>query len=163
MQRNITALAGNWIFLLVAGMSLVSCGSRSDEDIQKDVTNKLSQGESGSSLNYANVQSTVKDGTLTLNGNCEGENCADSLGERMKAVDGVKEVKNNVKQTEAATDLTLRTSVQSIISKYQGVVADVAGGVIVLRGTIQRDQVQPLMNELSTLGAKKLDNQLAIQ
>ena len=152
-----------WTSLIIVTALFASCSSRSDEDIQKDVTDKLSQGASGGALNYANVQASVKDGTLTLNGNCEGENCVDSLAERMKDIDGVKEVENNVKKTDAATDLTLRTSVQTIISKYGGVEADVAGGVIVLRGTIQRDQVQPLMNELSTLGAKKLDNQLAIQ
>lgn len=163
MQINMRHSIYRWTSLIIVTALFASCSSRSDEDIQKDVTDKLSQGASGGALNYANVQASVKDGTLTLNGNCEGENCVDSLAERMKDIDGVKEVENNVKKTDAATDLTLRTSVQTIISKYGGVEADVAGGVIVLRGTIQRDQVQPLMNELSTLGAKKLDNQLAIQ
>ena len=162
MELNFMQSKFRWIFLLVAGACFVSCGNRSDEEIQKDITNKLSENNAGG-LNYANVQASVKDGTLTLTGQCEGENCVDSLSERVKAVDGVKKVQNNVTKTDAATDLTLRTSVQSIISKYVGVQADVAGGVIVLRGTIQRDQVQPLMNELSVLKAKKLDNQLAIQ
>jgi hypothetical protein len=68
-----------------------------------------------------------------------------------------------VKGVAAKTDLTLRTSVQTIISKYQGVQADVVAGVVILRGTIQRDQLQPLMNELSSLSAKKIDNELAVQ
>lgn len=163
MRLNFMSSRVRMMLLLAAGAAFVSCSNRSDEDIQKDVTNKLSQGGTGGPLNYSSVQASVKDGTLTLTGNCEGENCVDSLSKRMQDIDGIKELKNNVTKTDATTDLTLRTSVQSIISKYQGVEADVAGGVIVLRGTIQRDQVQPLMNELSALGAKKLDNQLAIQ
>jgi hyperosmotically inducible periplasmic protein len=152
-----------WILLLVAGGCFHSCGSRSDEEIQKDIGDQLSENNSGGRLNYANVQADVKDGTVTLAGQCEGENCIDSLTERLNGIKGVKAVQNNVIEAAATMDLTLRTSVQSIISKYQGVEADVAGGVVVLRGTIQRDQVQPLMNELGTLKAKKLDNQLAIQ
>ena len=163
MQESFTQFKQKWIYFLVIGAVCVSCGNRSDEDIQKDVADQLSNRGSASTLDYAKVQATVKDGNLTLTGNCQGENCVDSLSARLKEIDGVKEVKNDVKKADASTDLTLRTSVQSIISKYQGVEADVAGGVIVLRGTIQRDQVQPLMNELSTVGAKKLDNQLAIQ
>jgi hyperosmotically inducible periplasmic protein len=163
MEINFMHSKLRWIILLSAVASFTSCGNRSDEEIQQDITNRLSKNNANGKLNYGNVQATVKDGILTLTGQCEGDNCVDSLSEQVKTVDGIKEVKNNVTMTDAATDLTLRTSVQSIISKYQGVEADVAGGVIVLRGTIQRDQVQPLMNELSTLKAKKLDNQLAIQ
>jgi osmotically-inducible protein OsmY len=151
------------VLLFIAGVCFTSCGSRSDEEIQKDVSSRLSAEGTGSSLNYANVQTNVKEGILTLTGQCEGENCVDSLSTRLKEVKGVKEVKNNVTMADAQTDYTLRTSVQAIISKYQGVQADVAGGVVVLRGSIQRDQLQPLMNELSTVKAKKLDNQLAIQ
>ena len=63
----------------------------------------------------------------------------------------------------SATDLTLRTSVQSIVTKYAGVQAEVASGEVVLRGTISRDLLEPLMTELKALNAKKIDNQLAIK
>ncbi|HUC81204.1 MAG TPA: BON domain-containing protein [Flavisolibacter sp.] len=150
------------VLLLVTGICFTACGSRSDEEIKKDISSRLA-GNAAGGLHYANVQADVKEGVVTLTGQCEGENCVDSLSTRLNEVDGVKEVKNNVTMADMQTDYTLRTSVQAIISKYQGVQADVAGGVVVLRGTIARDQVQPLMNELSTLKAKKLDNQLAIQ
>jgi hypothetical protein len=35
--------------------------------------------------------------------------------------------------------------------------------VVVLRGSINRNQIQPLMNELTNLQPKKIDNQLAIK
>lgn len=135
---------------------------RNDVQIQEDVQKSLSTNSDGSTA-FADVTSSVKDGVVTLSGRCEGDNCSDSVIARIEKTDGVKNVVNNIEESAAPTDLTLRTSVQTIISKYPGVQADVAGGVIVLRGTLKRDQLQPLMNELSSLNAKKIDNQLAIQ
>lgn len=149
--------------IAIAVFFLSACGDkRDDEQLQQEVTEKLKATENNTQA-YANVNTTVQDGVVTLNGECEGDHCGDSVMVRIKEIDGVKEIVNNIKETATPTDLTLRTSVQSIISKYQGVQADVAGGIVVLRGSIQRDQIQPLMNELSSLNAKKIDNQLAIQ
>lgn len=141
-----------------------SCGgSKNDEEITEEVKQRLSANQQSNAKNYSDINTSVKDGVVTLSGKCEGDNCRDSVLARIKDVEGVKSIVNNIQQTATATDYTLRTSVQSIISKYQGVQADVAAGVVVLRGTILREQIQPLMNELSTLKAKKIDNQLAIQ
>jgi osmotically-inducible protein OsmY len=143
--------------LLACVVFLEACGgNRSDDAILKDVNDSLQTRGSG-------VTAKVDDGTVQLSGECEGENCADSLAAMVRGINGVKEVQNGVKGVAAKTDLTLRTSVQTIISKYQGVQADVVAGVVILRGTIQRDQLQPLMNELSSLSAKKIDNELAVQ
>jgi osmotically-inducible protein OsmY len=143
--------------LLACVVFLEACGgNRSDDAILKDVNDSLQTRDSG-------VTAKVDDGTVQLSGECEGENCADSLAAMVRGINGVKEVQNGVKGVAAKTDLTLRTSVQTIISKYQGVQADVVAGVVILRGTIQRDQLQPLMNELSSLSAKKIDNELAVQ
>ena len=142
---------------------ITSCTERrSDGQIQQDVVQMLSADQNNRQA-YANVTTTVNEGVVTLDGQCEGDNCGDSVTAKINEVVGVKSVINNLQQIDTPTDYTLRTSVQSIISKYQGVQADVAGGIVVLRGTIQREQIQPLINELSTLKAKKLDNQLAIQ
>jgi len=152
------------IYLLLFFFSmLVSCGGgRSDQQIQQDVQEKLSVLQEGSNQAFTEITAVVKEGVVTLTGQCTGERCADSAVALVKDINGVKNIVNNIKQGPQQTDLTLRTSVQTIISKYQGVQADVAGGVVVLRGTIQREQIQPLMNELGPLQAKKIDNQLAI-
>lgn len=145
-------LAGIFIWVMATG-----CGRHDDEEIKEDITEQLKENAA-----YSGVNATVKDGVVTLAGSCDGDDCATQLENKIKEVEGVKSIQNNL-QNNNATDLTLRSSVQSIISKYQGVQADVAGGMVVLRGTINRDQVQPLMNELENLQPKKIDNQLAIQ
>lgn len=136
----------------------VSCNNKpSDKDIQDNVTKKLQDNK-----NYAGVNSTVKDGTVTLTGMCEGDNCAADIENKIKDVNGVDKVENNITK-DNSTDLTMRTSVQSIITKYAGVQADVAGGVIVLRGNIDRDNLQSLMSDLGTLHPDKIDNQLVVK
>ena len=154
MRSVIGILVSTVLFLL-----LISCGGkRNDDAILKEINDSLAVRE-----NYSEVKVTVNDGRVALSGTCIGENCADSVSQLVGDIDGVQDIENNIQQGQSATDLTLRTSVQAIISKYQGVQADVAGGIIVLRGLIQRDQVQPLMNELGNLNARKIDNQLAVQ
>ncbi len=136
----------------------VACNNKPDDaEIQKNVTEHLQQ-----NIEYSGINASVSEGIVTLDGNCEGENCGEKIAANVKDMDGVDSVTNNIKSF-IETDLTLRTTVQSIISKYPGVEADVAMGQIVLRGSISRDQVQLLMNELKVLDAKQIDNQLAIQ
>ncbi|QJD95740.1 BON domain-containing protein [Mucilaginibacter robiniae] len=144
-------LSSSLLFLISA------CGGPNDKDIQANVAKAL---QSNPALK--GVTSNVKDGVVTLSGACQGEGC-DSLAEQqVKKIDGVKSVKSQMSH-EATTDLTLRTTVQSIVSRYDGVQADVAAGVVVLRGTIEKKQVEALMNELQALKPKKLDNQLAVK
>jgi osmotically-inducible protein OsmY len=156
MKENFTKSLSSILIVSVLFLLAACRGDRSDDAILKDINDSLQTRAFG-------VTAKVHDGTVQLSGECEGENCADSLAAMVREINGVEEVQNEVKGIEAKTDLTLRTSVQTIISKYQGVQADVVAGVVILRGTIQRDQLQPLMNELSSLGAKKIDNQLAVQ
>ena len=146
------------IAVLAISMFSVSCGSSpKDEDIQASV-NKIIKADN----KLKGVTADVKDGVLTLTGECKGQNCDSLVNAQVKGIEGVKEVKNNLTM-DTSTDLTLRTSVQSVISKYEGVQADVAGGIVVLRGTIDKKQLEPLMNELKALNLKKLDNQLALK
>jgi len=136
---------------------LSSCGGPNDKELQDKITKALQ-----TNPDFKGITDSVKDGVVTLSGNCLSNSC-DSLAEQeVNKIDGVKSVNNQI-QHEASIDMTLRTSVQSVISRYDGVQADVAAGVVVLRGTIEKNQVEPLMNELQALKPKKLDNQLAIK
>lgn len=147
-------------FIAIATLVIVatSCNSKpNDKEIQENVTKSLQANK-----NYAGVNSTVKDGTVILTGMCEGDNCAADIENNIKELDGVQKVENNITK-DNTTDLTLRTSVQSIVTKYPGIQADVAGGVIVLRGTIDRDNLQSLMSDLSSLHPEKIDNQLVVK
>ncbi len=147
-------------FIAISILTLVSvsCNNKNnDKEIQDNVTKTLTTNE-----NYSGVTSTVKDGTVTLTGMCKGDNCATDIEKNIKDLAGVKKVENNITK-DNSIDLTMRTSVQSIITKFPGVQADVASGVIVLRGTIERDKLQSLMSELSSLQPNKIDNQLLVK
>lgn len=136
----------------------VSCGNKpNDKEIQDNVIKMLKD-----NINYASVNSTVKNGTVTLTGMCKGDNCASDIENNIKNVNGVRKVENNITK-DTSTDLTMRSSVQSILTKYPGVQADVTNGVIVLRGTIDGVNLQSLMSELSSLHPDKIDNQLLVK
>ena len=135
---------------------LFSCKNQPDDSvIQKNVTELMA-----SNKNYSDVQVKVERGVVALNGSCYGDGCVAAIESDVAKMDGVKKVVNEL--TVSTTDLTLRTSVQSIISKYAGVHADVAAGEVVLRGSVSRHLLEPLMNELKALDARKIDNQLAL-
>ncbi len=139
-------------------MLAISCNNKPDDkEIQDAVIKQLQVNK-----NYTGVNSTVKDGTVTLGGTCEGDNCATDIANNIKGIDGVQTVENNITK-DNSTDLTLRTSVQSIITKYPGVQADVAAGVVVLRGNIDRENLQSLMSDLGALHPDKIDNQLVVK
>lgn len=153
-----TTFRKTWLIGLPTSLLLLlsACGGHSDKDIQQNVTKELQKNP-----DFKGVNANVKDGVVTLSGNCQGDNCDSLVTQQVKKIDGVKSVKTQMQS--ASTDLTLRTSVQSIVSRYNGVQADVAAGVVVLRGTIEKKQLEPLMSELQALKPKKLDNQLAVQ
>lgn len=143
---------------IIFSLQFISCNNKvSDEEITATINDSLQANE-----NSKNITAAVHEGTVTLSGACSGENCNTDIEEKVKSIEGVESVENNITITQADTDYTLRTQVQTVISNYQGVQADVANGVIVLRGAISRSQLQPLMTELNALRPKQIDNQLAV-
>lgn len=151
---KLKSLSGLALLILLA----VSCNQKPDDNkIQENVNKQLQD-----NTKYAGVTSTVKDGTVTLSGVCEGDDCAVEIEKSIKDIKRVEGVENNIVK-QNSTDLTLRTTVQSIITKYEGVEADVSAGVIVLRGNIARANLQTLMSELSALHPEKIDNQLVVK
>ncbi len=147
------------LFTLVLILSVVaSCNNKPDDkQIQDNVTKLLQDNK-----NYAGVNSNVKDGKVILSGMCEGDKCADDIEKNIKLINGVKKVENSIIK-DNSTDMTLRTSVQSIITKYPSVQADVVAGSVTLRGSIDRDNLQSLMSDLSALHPEKVDNQLMVK
>lgn len=78
---------------------------------------------------------------------CEGDNCAADIEKNIKQINGVQKVENSIVK-DNSSEMTIRTSVQSIITKYPGVQADVVSGSITLRGSIDRGQ-SSIFNERS--------------
>jgi hyperosmotically inducible protein len=145
-------------FSLLSIFFIISCSNKSDDQqIQDNVTKQLQDNK-----NYAGVNSTVNEGVVTLSGMCEGDDCVTAIEKDVAGIKGVAKVENNISK-DNSTDMTMRTSLQSILIKYPGVQGDVTYGVIVLRGTIDRDNLQPLMSDLTKLNPEKIDNQLSVK
>lgn len=69
----------------------------------------------------------------------------------------------NSDAVEISSDATLRSSVNDIVRAYDSVEADVKDGVVTLRGSIDRDKLQPLIMKVQELKPKKVENQLVIK
>jgi osmotically-inducible protein OsmY len=155
-----------WTFLmawmLVIGFMLGSCkGKNQDADIRSAIGAKTQTDPS-----LAGVSATVVEGTVTLTGQCADENCRANAEKAVTDVDGVKKVVNNITiaQVQVADDSSLRTAVEQVVSRYDGVQAGVSGGVVTLRGTIDNgEKLQQLMPEIHALRPQRVDNQLVIK
>ena len=149
------------VILAIMSMQFQSCkGKNKDADI-----NTAIQSKQQSDASFAGVNASVTDGVVTLTGQCNDENCKTSAEKTVKDIDGVKKVVNNI--TVAAVTITqddpLQTGANNVVSKYDGVQAEVMNGVITLRGQVKRASLQQLMMDLNALQPKKIDNQLIIK
>ncbi|HEY9362572.1 MAG TPA: BON domain-containing protein [Chitinophagaceae bacterium] len=143
-----------WFCLAV----IPSCKPK-DSDIQSSIAKKLPAG----------ITATVQNGVVTLNGQCPDENCKTTAEQATKDVKGVKSVENNISVSIVGNepvvisgDEALTTSVNSIISAYPGVKAEVKDGVVTLTGNIKRTDLQVLMQKLNETMPKKIENKLVI-
>ena len=150
------------LLLALTVMSFTACkGKNKDGEIQTAFNSKVQ-----SDPNLAGVTASVVDGTVTLTGSCANEDCRTNAEKTVKDIDGVKKVVNNIQiaQVQVTDDAPLRSSTEKVTANYSGVQADVSGGVITLRGTIDdRDKLQQLMMDLNALRPQRIDNQLVIK
>jgi len=150
-----------------ACITIISCkGKQTDAEIQTSINDKIASTSGMKGLN-----ASVKDGVVTLSGECGTEECRKDCADAVKNVKGVKSVENNIQVASSAsqapveinTDETLRTSVSDVVKNYKGVEADVRDGVVTLRGEIKRDNLQNLIISLNELKPRKVENQLIIK
>jgi hyperosmotically inducible periplasmic protein len=64
---------------------------------------------------------------------------------------------------QVSDDQTLRSSVNDVVKDYNGVTAEVDNGVVTLKGTIQKDNLQNLIMKIQELKPKKVENKLVIK
>lgn len=138
-----------------------SCkGKNRDGEIQTAFNNKTQ-----TDPNLAGVSATVVNGEVTLSGSCADEPCRQNAEKAVKGIDGVKKVVNNitVAPVTVTPDTQLQSAAQEVAGRYPGVQASVTEGVVTLRGTVKRDQLQNLMQDMNALRPKRIDNQLVIK
>src|SRR5690348_2961022 len=83
--------------VLSLSVTVSSCGPK-DNDIQNSFNEKTR-----TDARLGNISGTVKDGVLTLNGQCPDENCRSYAEQSAKEVKGVKSVVNNISVTPPVT------------------------------------------------------------
>jgi len=156
------------ILMLIFAMPwiLVSSCKEKDSKIQSAVETELKN------TNMAGIMASVKDGVVTLTGECNDEASKASLESSVGKIKGVKKVVNNCTVAVFAPspapvviseDEALTKGVTDATKDYPTVKASVQDGVITLTGEIKRASLQKLIMSLNTLKPKKIENKLTIK
>lgn len=152
------------MFVATAALFFIACGERSDTQIQLDLSRAMAATEG------AKVTSEVNKGNVVLNGECKDRACVEEAEKLAYEIKGVKSVTNNIKIVGGADgdslyagDELLTRAIQEITAGYDSVSAEVDSGVVVLKGVIERNKLQELMQRLHQLKPKRIDNQLVIK
>jgi len=155
--------------LFVICISIIpSCKSKpKDEDLQTAVAAKLSAVPELSAVTAA-----VKDGIVTLSGECKDESGKTTAENLAKEVAGVQSVVNQCTiaapppapaPVVIAADDPLSKGVKDATKDYPGVQSSVQDGVVTLTGEIKKSDLKKLMQSLHTLKPKKIENKLTIK
>jgi osmotically-inducible protein OsmY len=147
----------------MSAIFISSCKEK-DSKIQSAVETELKNS------NMAGVSASVKDGVVTLTGECKDETSKSAVESSIAKLKGVKQVINNCTVTPPppppvviSEDEALTRGVIDATKDYPTVKATVNDGVITLTGDIKRADLQKLMMTLHTLKPKKIDNKLTIK
>lgn len=153
--------------LVVSSVLFTSCGNKNkDKEIEARIVERTT-----ADANMKGLTASVKDGVVTLSGQCKDETCKTSCAQSVQSIAGVKQVINNITVPEVqapapvtiTADDPLKASVDNAILNYKGVSADVSGGVVTLRGEIKKSELQNLMQALHSLQPKNIVNQLVVK
>jgi hyperosmotically inducible protein len=148
------------VIMIAVTLGFVSCKPK-DADIKASVEK---------AINYP-LTVDVKDGMVTLSGECKDDACKTSCEAAAKTVKGVKSVVSNctlplpvvAAPVEVSADAALISSVADAVKDFATVKADVKDGVITLTGEIQKSSLPKLMMSLNALKPKKVDNKLTVK
>jgi len=165
MKKHFNPLA----LLLIFAMPwmLISSCKESDSKIQSAVEATLRDNKD---VNGASA--TVKDGVVTITGECNDEMSKSAVESSIRKIKGVKDVVNNCTTVAPqpapapvviAEDDPLTKGVTDATKDYPSVNATVNDGVITLTGDIKKSDLPKLMMSLHTLKPKKIENKLTIK
>ncbi len=160
------SLLGTILVFILPWMLLTSCGE-SDAKVQSAIDATILENK-----DLSGIAAAVKDGVVTLTGECKDEMAKSTVESLIGKIKGVKQVINNCTITPPppapapvviAADDPLSKGVTDATKDYPGVKASVQDGVITLTGEIKKADLKKLMMSLNTLKPKKIDNKLTIK
>ena len=140
-------------------LSAVACGPK-DADIATAATQALAA-VPGATVSVAN-------GVATITGQLADSAARGAAEAAVKAVKGVKSVVNNTTVTPPppvviSPDDSLKTNVAAALKDFPTLTADVKDGVVTLTGEVQRAALPKVMQALSALKPKKIENKATVK
>jgi len=138
-------------------LALTACGPK-DADIQTAVNTAIS-GVSG-------VTVAVTKGVATIKGEFANEEVRNSTNALIKAGKGVKAIADSSTITPPVVispDDALRTAVTAALTAYSTLSATIQDGVVTLSGEVTRADLPKVMQALSALNPKKIENTATVK
>ncbi|MEP7142407.1 MAG: BON domain-containing protein [Ferruginibacter sp.] len=154
-------------------VGFAGCSSKeTDIDIKINIETKLK-----AAPDMAGVIVAVKNGIVTVEGQCKDEACKINCEKIAQAVKGVKTVINDLTVTDAPPvtapavaaspvmvipEDPLINSVAKVAKNFPSVKAEVKDSIVTLTGEIKKTELPKLMNALSSLKPKKIEQKLTV-
>jgi hyperosmotically inducible protein len=107
----------------------------------------------------------VTGGVATISGQFADDAAKSATEAKVQAVKGVKSVVNNATVAPPVVispDEMLKAGVDSAIQAYSGLTAQVMDGVVTLSGEVKRADLPKVMQALSALQPKKIENKAKV-
>ena len=145
---------------IVLSLAFVACGPK-DADIKTSVDTAIA-GVKGVTVN-------VVDGVATISGQFADDAAKASTETLVKGVNGVKSVVDNATITPPpppvviSPDEMLKTSVTAALKDVSTLMADVKDGVVTLTGEVKKSELPRVMQALSALNPKKIENKATVK
>lgn len=153
-------------FFLLTSTVFFSCAPK-DADVQAKITEKFA-----ATPELTGVSASVTDGVATISGEVSNPATATLAETTAKDINGVKSVVNNTTVSAPppppppTVDMNNEALIQGVTDAtkdFPTVTATVNNGEVTLTGTIERDDLQTLMQSLNALNPTKINNQLTIK
>lgn len=145
---------------VLAGLMLYSCGP-DDIKIQGDVKNILM-------MEAPTTTGIVRNGVATLQGTVETDEMKSSLEDKVKAVDGVKSVVNEIQVVPPppvpTPDETLNTAVTVALreAKFENITVEVKDEVVTLKGDVKKADQKKVLEIVKGFKSKKVVDEMKI-
>jgi hyperosmotically inducible periplasmic protein len=147
----------------ILAVTMPSCkGTVKDADIASAITTKA-----GSMAEMAGVKVDVKDGVVTMSGECKDDACKMLCENTVKAIPGVKNVVNNCTiapppppppaPVAISADDALSTGLKDLLKDFPGVTSSVKDGVVSLTGEIAKSKWVVVKQAIDKLTPKGYD------